>query len=195
MDLDSDLVALEVTRDDGKPLVLPVFQVGTFFGNDAFRGDAWYALPVRSVAAGSSLDWSIPLRDVPGWQSIELAPGAYRIRATYRGPPDLSAQPNADAGAKSAWRCDLVSSTLRFEVTGPTPDLTWSAPHDGLRIAPIPDPRGDRFMFGESVELATMLENATDAPLVLVREVDYSQDDALRITSADGTQLSWRTAS
>jgi hypothetical protein len=184
-----DLVALEVTRDDGASLVLPEFRVGTFFDNDAFLGDAWYAVPVRWVAAGGHLRWSIPLRDVPGWQSFELAPGAYRLRATYRGPPDLSAVEHADAGAKAAWRGELVSATLRFEVTEPTPDLTWSAPHDGFRIAPIPDSRGDRFMFGESIELATMLENATDAPLVLVREVDYSQDDALEITAADGTKL------
>lgn len=185
-----ELLAIELTRDDGAPLSLPAFEVATFFDNASFKDDNWYSLPVRSVTAGNSLDWSIPLREVPGWQSIELAPGAYRIRATYRGPPDLSAQPNADAGAKSAWRGAVGTSTLRFEITEPTPALTWSEPREGMRIAPIPDPRGDLFMFGETIELLTMLENATDQPLVLVREVDYSQDDGLAITAADGTKLS-----
>jgi hypothetical protein len=190
-----DLVELEVTRDDGKPLVLPRFQIGTLFSGDRVEKWIWHSVPVRWLGAGGSLDWSIPLREVPGWQSIELTPGAYRIRAIYRGPPELPAHvhadtfPDPDAGAKAAWRGALVSSTLSFEITGSTSELTWSDPKDGLRIAPIPDPRGDRFMVGETIELATMLENVTDEPLDLVREVDYSQDDALRITSADGMQL------
>ncbi len=185
-----DLVALEVTRDDGKPLVLPEFQVATFFDNDSFRGVNWYAIPVRWLAAGGYLRWSIPLGEIPGWQSIELSPGVYRLRATYRGPPDLSRVKHVDDGAKAAWRGALVSSTLRFEITDSTPALTWSELQKGLRIAPIPDPRGDRFMIGEAIELATMLENATDASLVVVREVDYSQDDGLEITAADGRELS-----
>jgi hypothetical protein len=190
-----NLVALEVTRDDGKPLVLPRFEVGTLFAGDRVEQWIWQGVPVRWVGAGGSLGWSIPLRDVPGWQSIELSPGAYRIRATYRGPPDLPAHVHADAvpdpeaGAKAAWRGALVSSTLRFEITDSTPELTWSEPQKGLRIAPIPDPRGDRFMIGETIELATMLENATDEPMVVVREVDCSEDDGLAISTADRKDL------
>ena len=184
-----DLLAVELTRADGAPLALPEFQVGM----PSLRGFTnemnWFALPVRSLAAGGSLDWTIPLCDVPGWQSIELAPGAYLVRATYRGPPDLSSLAHADAGAASAWRGAVVTRTLRFVITDAMPALHWSEPHEGLRIAPIPDPRGDRFMVGETIELTTMLENATDAPRVIVREVGSSEDDGLAISVGGGKDL------
>jgi len=184
-----DLVWLELARDDGTPLELPKFNVGFAPWNGSGDPDVFDRVPVRWLGVDQTFDWSIPLRDVPGWQSIELAPGAYRVRATYRGPPDLSTVKYADPGAAAAWRGAAVSRTLRFEITGANPRLEWSEPQAGLRIAPLPDPRGDRFLHGEPIPMAFLVENVTDAPIEFARDVGGSQDDDVHISDAAGADL------
>ena len=184
-----DLVWLEITRDDGKPLELPKFDVGYMVGHGPGGPEVFDRVPVRWLGVDQTFDWSIPLRDVPGWQSFELAPGTYRVVATYRGPPDLSTVKYADPGAAAAWRGAAVSQTLRFEILGENSWLDWSEPQSGLRIAPLPDPRGDRFLHGEPIPMAFLVENMTDAPIEFARDVGGSQEDDVTITDTAGAGL------
>lgn len=184
-----DLVWLEITRDDGKPLELPKFDVGYMGSHGPGDPEVFDRVPVRWLGVDQTFDWSIPLRDVPGWQSIELAPGTYRVVATYRGPPDLSTVKYADPGAAAAWRGAAVSQTLRFEILGENAWLDWSEPRAGLRIAPLPDPRGDRFLHGEPIPMAFLVENTTDAPIEFARDVGGSQEDDVTIADAAGARL------
>jgi len=184
-----DLVWLELFRDDGTPLDPPRFDVGYFRGHESGDAAVFDRVPVRWLGAEQTFDWSIPLRDVPGWQSIELAPGAYRVRATYRGPPDLSSVKYADPGAAAAWRGAAVSQTLPFEINGSTPQVEWSEPQSGLRIAPLPDPRGDRCFHGEPIPMVFLVENVSEAPIEFTRDVGGSQDDDVRISDAAGAEL------
>jgi hypothetical protein len=183
------LATLEVTREDKTPLVLPEIEVGSNWGIGGAVGNLLFMVPMRWLPSEGLFDWTIPVADWPGWQSIELAPGRYRVRVVYHGPPDLTGLPHPDAGAVAAWRGVAASPELAIEITGGDESLTFGEPQHGLRVAPRPDPRGDRYLTDETIPMQFVVENVTDGPVEVTRVVGGSQEDEITIGTADGGEI------
>lgn len=182
------LLDLEITRDDGGPLELPSIHTGSSFDPLGGTGELLFLVPVRWLAPAASFDWAVPFVDLPGWQSIELEPGTYRLRVVYHGPPDLAGLPYPDEGAVRAWRGRAVSQTLRFEITEGEPPLEFGPPQSGLRLAPRHDLFVARWRTDENVPMQFVVENVTDAPLQITRALGGSQDDDSSIQGSDGNE-------
>jgi hypothetical protein len=92
----------------------------------------------------------------------------------------------ADPGASAAWRGAAVSQTLRFEILGANPKLE-EQPQAGCasRRSPI---RAASALHGEPIPMAFLVENVTEAPIELARDVGGSQDDDVKISDAAGAE-------
>lgn len=180
------LLDLELARDDGQPLARPSFRTATTFDPLDGSGDLLFVVPVRWLAPDATFDWTVPLADFPGWQALEIEPSAYRLNVVYHGPPDLAGISHADEGARRAWRGRAASQTLRFEITGAAQELDFGPPQAGLRFAPRPDPFVSRWRADERIAMEFVVENVTDAPLQITRELGGSQEDDCSVRGADG---------
>jgi len=183
------LATLGVKREDGAPVALPAFRVGTNFGVSGSGGELLFQVPMRWLPAEGSFDWTIPVVEWPGWQSMELAPGRYRMRFVYHGPPDQTGVQYADPGAIAAWRGSAASAECTIEITGSETALTFGAVQSGLRVAARPDPRGDRFLQDDPIAMQFVVENVTDAPIDLTREVGGSEEDEIAIVDVGGREI------
>lgn len=160
----------------------------------------------HELASGQSLIEVLRPANFNAPMDFDLPPGKYQVQVRYHGPDDefrenvLKHWP--DKAILNAWKHDVVSNSVEFEVTEPSrhtkpEDLIWGQPVNGLQAAleyrladdvtgnPLEAPG---IPVGTSIGVVFHLKNVSDKPISFISETGR-QGDYVHVVNERGEKV------